>query len=215
MKAVLQRVCEASVEVEGETISVIGPGLLCLVGLGKGDGEEDAEFLARRILNGRLWANESTGKNWDLSVVEKDFELLLVSQFTLQGSFKVVITLSLCPSSFSSNQASLEKLNTRALSSSQGNKPDFHTAMGPGEAREFYASFVERIQKAYEPDKVKDGLFGAMMKVNLVNDGPVTMVIDSERQRRTTNMCRRLYSMQPPTRRLKRGALRQPKLVSL
>ncbi|MCE7766766.1 D-tyrosyl-tRNA(Tyr) deacylase, partial [Pseudomonas putida] len=61
----------------------------------------------------------------------------------------------------------------------KGNKPDFHIAMPPEKARPFYASLVEKFQKAYKQDAVKDGIFGAMMKVNLVNDGPVTMHLDS------------------------------------
>nr|XP_016461321.1 PREDICTED: D-tyrosyl-tRNA(Tyr) deacylase 1-like isoform X2 [Nicotiana tabacum] len=61
----------------------------------------------------------------------------------------------------------------------KGNKPDFHVAMPPEKAKPFYASLVEKFQKAYKQDAVKDGIFGAMMKVNLVNDGPVTMHLDS------------------------------------
>ncbi|XP_057779408.1 uncharacterized protein LOC130997987 [Salvia miltiorrhiza] len=81
-------------------------------------------------------------------VMQKNYEVLLVSQFTLYGVLK-------------------------------GNKPDFHVAMPPAAAKSFYASLVERFQKAYGADAVKDGLFGAMMTVNLVNDGPVTMQLES------------------------------------
>ncbi|KAL3820394.1 hypothetical protein ACJIZ3_006299 [Penstemon smallii] len=148
MRAVVQRVASATVEVEGRMVSAIGPGLLVLVGLHETDVESDAEYICRKVLNMRLFPNEITGKNWDQNVMQKNYEVLLVSQFTLYGVLK-------------------------------GNKPDFHVAMPPEAAKPFYASLVERFQKAYRSDAVKDGIFGAMMKVNLVNDGPVTMQLDS------------------------------------
>ncbi|XP_019246131.1 PREDICTED: D-tyrosyl-tRNA(Tyr) deacylase [Nicotiana attenuata] len=148
MRAVVQRVVSASVEVEGRIVSAIGPGLLVLVGLHESDVDSDADYICRKVLNMRLFPNEETGKTWDLSVVQKSYEILLVSQFTLYGILK-------------------------------GNKPDFHVAMPPEKAKPFYASLVEKFQKAYKQDAVKDGIFGAMMKVNLVNDGPVTMHLDS------------------------------------
>ncbi|KAL8460576.1 hypothetical protein ACS0TY_032195 [Phlomoides rotata] len=148
MRAVVQRVASASVEVEGRLVSEIGPGLLVLVGLHETDVESDAEYVCRKVLNMRLFPNENTGKTWDQSVMQKNYEVLLVSQFTLYGVLK-------------------------------GNKPDFHVAMPPDSAKPFYASLVEKFQKAYKIDAVKDGIFGAKMKVNLVNDGPVTMQLDS------------------------------------
>nr|POF02945.1 d-tyrosyl-trna(tyr) deacylase [Quercus suber] len=105
-------------------------------------------YSCRKVLNMRLFPNESTGKGWDHNVMQKNYEVLLVSQFTLYGILK-------------------------------GNKPDFHVAMPPQTAKPFYASLVERFQKSYKPDAIKDGVFGAMMQVNLVNDGPVTMQLDS------------------------------------
>ncbi|XP_066340782.1 uncharacterized protein [Miscanthus floridulus] len=96
----------------------------------------------------RLFSNDNTGKAWNQSVMQRNFEVLLVSQFTLYGILK-------------------------------GNKPDFHVAMPPAKAKPFYASLIEKIQRSYSADSVKDGVFGAMMKVSLVNDGPVTMQIDS------------------------------------
>ena len=149
MRAVVQRVLEASVEVDGKVVSSIGNGLLCLIGLSQGDGQEEAEYICRKIVDGRYFTNEETGKRWNLSAKQKDYELLLVSQFTLMHMFK-------------------------------GNKLDFHRAMGPQDAKEFYAAFVKRVSDAHKPEKVKDGIFGAMMKVSLVNDGPVTIVIDSK-----------------------------------
>ncbi|XP_020097891.1 D-tyrosyl-tRNA(Tyr) deacylase isoform X2 [Ananas comosus] len=148
MRAIVQRVLSASVEVEGRVVSEIGPGLLVLVGIRDSDADSDADYICRKVLNMRLFPNEKTGKAWDQSVMQRQFGVLLVSQFTLYGILK-------------------------------GNKPDFHVAMPPQEAKPFYACLVEKFRKAYTADLVKDGIFGAMMKVNLVNDGPVTMQLDS------------------------------------
>ncbi|KAL2484077.1 D-Tyr-tRNA(Tyr) deacylase family protein [Forsythia ovata] len=156
MKAVVQRVASASVEVEGRTVSAIGPGLLVLVGLHESDVESDAEYICRKVLNMRLYPNEKTGKTWDQNVMQRNYEVLLVSQFTLYGVLK-------------------------------GNKPDFHVAMPPEKAKHFYSSLVENFRRAYKMDAIKDGVFGAMMKVNLVNDGPVTMQLDSAQSSRNTN----------------------------
>ncbi|KAL1834130.1 uncharacterized protein LOC108212658 [Daucus carota subsp. sativus] len=156
MRAVVQRVASASVEVEGRTVSAIGPGLLVLVGLHDSDVDSDADFICRKVLNMRLFPNDTTGKSWDRNVMQLNYEVLLVSQFTLYGIMK-------------------------------GNKPDFHVAMSPDRARPFYNSVVERFGKAYRTDAVKDGIFGAMMKVNLVNDGPVTMHLDSSQSPKNGN----------------------------
>ncbi|CAA0817840.1 D-Tyr-tRNA(Tyr) deacylase family protein [Striga hermonthica] len=156
MRAVVQRVASASVEVEGRTVSAIGPGLLVLIGLHETDVDSDAEYICRKVLNMRLFPNDNNGKTWDQSVVQRNYEVLLVSQFTLFGILK-------------------------------GNKPDFHVAMPPDVAKPFYASVVEKFQKAYRVDAVKDGVFGAMMKVNLVNDGPVTMQLDSRQLSKNSN----------------------------
>ncbi|KAI9096336.1 hypothetical protein K1719_026055 [Acacia pycnantha] len=149
MRAVVQRVASASVEVEGRIVSEIGPGLLVLVGLHDSDSDADSDFICRKVLNMRLFPNESTGKGWDQSVMQRNYQVLLVSQFTLYGFLK-------------------------------GNKPDFHVAMPPQKAKPFYASLVDRFKNAYNNDAIKDGVFGAMMKVSLVNDGPVTMQLDSQ-----------------------------------
>ncbi|KAJ0018407.1 hypothetical protein Pint_10475 [Pistacia integerrima] len=169
MRAVVQRVTSASIEVDGRIVSEIGPGLLVLVGLHESDTDSDADFICRKVLNMRLFPNENTGKGWDFNVMQKNYGVLLVSQFTLYGILK-------------------------------GNKPDFHVAMPPQNARPFYDSLVEKFRKSYNPDAIKGhisirvdelieldvrslqntyGVFGAMMKVNLVNDGPVTMQLDS------------------------------------
>ncbi|KAF3788403.1 D-tyrosyl-tRNA(Tyr) deacylase [Nymphaea thermarum] len=136
------------IQVEGRTVSEIGPGLLVLVGIHENDGEGDAEYICRKVLNMRIFPNEKTGKAWDQSVMQRNSGVLLVSQFTLYGVLK-------------------------------GNKPDFHVAMPPQKAETFYASLVDRFRRSYSPDSVKDGVFGAKMKVDLVNDGPVTLQLDS------------------------------------
>lgn len=150
MRAVVQRVLSAKVVVNDQTISQIGPGLVVLVGLLDTDTEADAEFICRKVLNMRLFSNEQTGKAWDQSVMQRNYEVLLVSQFTLYGILK-------------------------------GNKPDFHVAMPPQLAKPFYDSLVQRFSQAYRKDMIKDGIFGAMMQVHLVNDGPVTMQLDSKK----------------------------------
>ncbi|KAI9198556.1 hypothetical protein LWI28_018141 [Acer negundo] len=156
MRAVVQRVTSASVEVDGSIVSEIGPGLLVLVGIHEADCESDSDYICRKVLNMRLFPNENTGKGWDLNVMQKKYGVLLVSQFTLYGIMK-------------------------------GNKPDFHVAMPPQKAKPFYESVVDKFRKSYNPDAIKDGVFGAMMKVNLVNDGPVTMQLDSSQTSKNTN----------------------------
>ncbi|KAL5988863.1 hypothetical protein ACLOJK_026965 [Asimina triloba] len=84
----LFRVVSASVEVDGRTVSEIGPGLLVLVGLHESDVESDADFMCRKVLNMRLFPNDSTGKSWDQNVMQKKYGVLLVSQFTLFGILK-------------------------------------------------------------------------------------------------------------------------------
>ncbi|KAG0612478.1 hypothetical protein M758_6G031200 [Ceratodon purpureus] len=88
MRAVVQRVTSARIEVDGKTVSEIGHGLLVLVGLLDSDTDVDSEFICRKILNMRLFQNEKTGKPWDQNVMQKNYEVLLVSQFTLYGVLK-------------------------------------------------------------------------------------------------------------------------------
>eukprot|EP00958_Prasinococcus_capsulatus_P001277 scaffold111_cov404-Prasinococcus_capsulatus_cf.AAC.24 len=146
MRAVLQRVLKASVSVDDEIVSSIGPGLLVLVGIRAEDTDAEAE--CRKVLNSRLFHNDEKDKPWDLSVMQTQGEVLFVSQFTLYGILK-------------------------------GNKPDWHNAMPPQEAKAFYNSFLDKVRQAYEPDRIRDGVFGAKMKVDICNDGPVTLILDS------------------------------------
>jgi len=144
MKAVIQRVNYASVEVDGKLISSIDKGLLILVGIHKNDTENEADYLIRKILNLRIF--ESEKHFMDKSVQDLDLEILLVSQFTLYGDCK------------------------------KGNRPSFDQAMPPAQAKVFYDDFVDKFKKSHA--KVKDGVFGAYMKVRLENDGPLTIVIN-------------------------------------
>ncbi|EFN55419.1 hypothetical protein CHLNCDRAFT_23493, partial [Chlorella variabilis] len=136
-------------QVDGQVVSSIGPGLLCLVGLRDTDGEKDADYIVRKILGLRLWPNAEGSKAWDQNVVQREYEVLCVSQFTLFGRLK------------------------------GAGKPDYSKAMPPQQARQAYAAFLEQLGRAYVPGRVKDGVFGAMMDVALVNDGPVTFLLDS------------------------------------
>ena len=154
MRAVVQRVKSASVTVDDAVVSSIGPGLVVLVGIGGDDTEEDAEYVAGKCLppEGVGGAKNWDGaKPWDRSVMDIDGEVLFVSQFTLHGYFK-------------------------------GNRPDFHRAMDPERAKAFYRDFLaiarERVY-AGKGTRIKDGIFGAKMDVALVNDGPVTLLMDS------------------------------------
>ncbi|KAJ9524561.1 hypothetical protein QJQ45_024146 [Haematococcus lacustris] len=154
MRAVIQRVKSASVEVEGKIVSSvtvqIGPGLLCLVGLKTTDTAKDAAYITKKILKTRAFNGEGEdGRSWDKDVISCGYEVLLVSQFTLYGRL-------------------------------QKAKPDFTKAMSTAPAKEMWAAFVAQVQEAHKPELVKDGVFGAMMDVALVNDGPVTFLLDSE-----------------------------------
>ncbi|MFZ5927898.1 MAG: D-aminoacyl-tRNA deacylase [Acidobacteriota bacterium] len=145
MRAVLQRVSQASVTVGGEVVGRIGPGLLVLLGVGKGDTDQDAEALARKIVELRVF-QDGAGK-MNLSLKEAGGSLLVVSQFTLYG-------------------------DTR-----KGRRPSFDLAAPPEEARRLYERFVEAARALGV--EVATGVFQAMMSVSLVNEGPVTLLVES------------------------------------
>ena len=147
MKAVIQRVLRASVTVQGEIVGSIQNGLCVLVGIAKDDTDVDLDFIARKILSLRLF--EEDGTAWKKSVMDKDFEVLCVSQFTLQARCN------------------------------KGAKPDFHMAMGSASSQDVYNKFLEMMRLKYKPGKIQDGRFGAYMQVDIQNDGPVTIVIES------------------------------------
>ncbi len=149
MKAIIQRVTSASVVVDGEIVSSIGRGICVLVGLHRTDTKKELDYIAKKLLSVRLFDNPDTGKRWDKSVKDMNYEVLCVSQFTLYHIMK-------------------------------GNKLDFHLAMGGDAAKNMYGDLVTELRKNYGvDDKIKDGKFGAMMQVNIANDGPVTIELES------------------------------------
>lgn len=146
MRLVIQRVSGASVRVGREEISKIGPGLLILVGVETGDTENDAEWLASKAANMRIFNDEAGVMN--LSLLDVGGEVLAVSQFTLTASTR------------------------------KGNRPSYIRAAKGEEARGLYDKFCDLLSSKMN-QTVKKGVFGADMKVSLVNDGPVTIIIDT------------------------------------
>lgn len=147
MKAVIQRVENASVSVEGSEISRIGAGLLVLLGVEKGDVEKDADFLLDKIIHLRIF-EDGEGK-MNRSLADMSGELLVVSQFTLLADCR------------------------------KGRRPSFTDAADPAQATRLYEYMLSRAKEKLP--RVGQGQFQAMMKVTLVNDGPVTILLDSRR----------------------------------
>jgi D-aminoacyl-tRNA deacylase len=145
MRAVVQRVKEARVDIAGETVGAIDNGLLIFLGIGEEDSEKDAEYLADKIANLRIFSDENDLMN--LSLLDTGGRALVVSQFTLWGDCR------------------------------KGRRPSFAKAARPERAKELYEYFIE-IFKSKEI-KVASGRFQEMMDVHLVNDGPVTLLLDS------------------------------------
>lgn len=143
MRAVVQRVSRCKVTVDGRIVGEIGPGLLVLLGIGKGDTEAAADYLADKIAGLRIFEDES-GKMY-VSLLDKRGEVLVVSQFTLYGDVR------------------------------RGKRPSFDAAARPEEARGLYEYFVSRMRSTGL--RCETGEFQAMMQVELVNDGPVTIVL--------------------------------------
>ena len=149
MRAVVQRVAEAGVAVDGETVGRIGAGLLVLVGVETGDDAGDAEWLAGKIAALRIFGDPDGRMNLDVRAAGG--ETLVVSQFTLHAS------------------------------TARGNRPGFARAARPEEAMPLYEAFMAGLERATGRRPCR-GVFGADMRVSLVNDGPVTIVIDSRRR---------------------------------
>ena len=147
MRAVVQRVSRAKVTVEGDVTGEIGPGLLVLLGVTHADVEKDAHYLLDKIINLRIF-DDADGK-MNLSLIETQGAMMIVSQFTLYG-------------------------DTRG-----GRRPSFIAAAPGSEARTLYDHFVAKVCPVVK--QVATGTFGAMMAVELVNDGPVTIILDSEK----------------------------------
>lgn len=151
MRVVIQRVKEASVTIGGEMVSSIGEGLMVLVGIEEADGDEDIEWLCRKIVNIRLFNDDDGVMNLPVTSLDNG-GILVVSQFTLMASTK------------------------------KGNRPSYIRAARPEISIPLYERFVSLLSQIYGKT-VQTGRFGADMQVALVNDGPVTIIIDSkERQ---------------------------------
>ncbi|MBO7415727.1 MAG: D-tyrosyl-tRNA(Tyr) deacylase [Bacteroidaceae bacterium] len=147
MKAVIQRVTEASVTVDGNVTGSIGNGLLILIGIEDADTDEDIEWLSKKTVNLRIFNDEKGIMN--LSALETGGDILIVSQFTLMASTK------------------------------KGNRPSYIRASKREFAEPMYEKFCNRISKE-TGRTVHKGIFGADMKIKLLNDGPVTIVIDTK-----------------------------------
>lgn len=145
MRAVVQRVKSAAVYVEGRVTGEIGQGLLVLVGVGRGDGDEDIAYLASKLPELRIF--EDTSGKFSLSLREVGGKMLVVSQFTLYGDCR------------------------------KGRRPSFTEAAEPAEARRLYEQLILRLKN--QGVSVETGEFQAKMEVHLVNDGPVTIMLDS------------------------------------
>jgi D-aminoacyl-tRNA deacylase len=144
VKALLQRVTEASVTVAGERLAAIGAGLLVLLGVEPEDGEAEADWLAAKTLSLRIFADAD--KPMNRSVIDVAGAVLVVSQFTL------------------------------AADTSRGNRPGFSSAAPPEQAERLYEAFVAALRRRYP--EIATGRFGADMQVALINDGPVTLLLE-------------------------------------
>lgn len=146
MKTVIQRVSNASVKVDGNTVGEISKGLLLLIGVEESDTLQDADWLVKKILDLRIFNDENDKMN--LSIKDIGGEILCISQFTLISDYK------------------------------KGNRPSFIRAARPEQAIPLFEYFKEQIKNSGL--KTESGIFGADMKVSLLNDGPVTIVMDSK-----------------------------------
>ncbi|MFO7970210.1 MAG: D-aminoacyl-tRNA deacylase [Desulfobacterales bacterium] len=145
MRAVVQRVKSSSVTVDGRAVAGIGVGLLVLLGIAKPDTSDDADYLAEKIINLRIFEDENGKLN--RSVLSTGGEMLVVSQFTLLGNCN------------------------------KGRRPSFVNAAGPNQAVTLYERFIEQVRE--KGVSVKTGRFRATMEVALINDGPVTLIVES------------------------------------
>lgn len=147
MRAVVQRVSEASVVIDNTKVASIKKGLLVLLGVVNDDAQEDIDWLCKKIVNLRVFPDENDVMN--TSLLDSGGDVILVSQFTLHASTK------------------------------KGNRPSYIKAAKPDVAIPLYENFIEKLQTQLGK-LIQTGEFGADMKVHLVNDGPVTIIIDSK-----------------------------------
>ncbi|KUO50628.1 MAG: D-tyrosyl-tRNA(Tyr) deacylase [Desulfitibacter sp. BRH_c19] len=148
MRAVVQRVSSASVKVSGQITGQIKTGVLIYLGVGKGDSEKDADYLADKISNLRIFEDDAGKMN--LSLIDKQGQALIVSQFTLYGNC--------C----------------------KGRRPSFGDSAPPDEGERLFRYFVEQMQNKWKID-VGTGIFREYMIIDSVNEGPVTMLLDSSK----------------------------------
>jgi D-tyrosyl-tRNA(Tyr) deacylase len=151
MRILIQRVKSARVTVDGQEVSSIGNGLLLLVGIGKGDSEDDIRYLSKKVANLRIFEDKQGKMN--LNVQQVNGQVLSVSQFTLYG-------------------------DTR-----KGNRPGFDQSADPDTAQTYFEKFNKSLRDWNL--EVREGLFGAHMNVDLINDGPVTIWLESEKEVRS------------------------------
>ena len=147
MRIVIQRVTNAKVEVDGKAVGSIGKGTLVLFGVHKEDTPEQTLWLANKLANLRMFADAQNKMN--LSLLDIQGEVLIVSQFTLYGN---------C---------------------SEGRRPEFTASAPPDIAKAYYEKFISEVR--HQQLKVETGIFGAHMQVSLINDGPVTLILDSKK----------------------------------
>ncbi|MDE1524868.1 D-aminoacyl-tRNA deacylase [Ligilactobacillus salivarius] len=148
MRVLLQRVKQASVEIDGNVNGEIGQGLLLLVGFTENDGDKEIEYLARKVLNARIFSDADDKMNLNLQQVSGS--ILSISQFTLYAQTR------------------------------KGNRPSFTRAQNPDIASKNYDKFNEKLRRSGV--QVETGIFGADMQVSLVNDGPVTIMYDTDEE---------------------------------
>ncbi len=148
MRAVIQRVKESRVEVNGQVVGEIGAGVLVLLGVKEGDSEKDARYLAEKMVNLRIFPDKNGQMN--LSLLDIEGEALVVSQFTLLGDCR------------------------------KGRRPSYARAARPEQAKALYEKFVSFVQE--KGIRTQTGRFQEMMDVYILNDGPVTLLIDSNKE---------------------------------
>ena len=150
MRAVIQRVKCASVNINKINYSLINQGLLILLGISVNDGDADLDYILDKIINLRIFIDKDGKMNNDISSINGEF--LIISQFTLYGDAR------------------------------KGRRPSYSNAEKREKAENIYNLLIDKLKEKYSKEKVKTGQFGAKMEVSLVNDGPVTILLDSEKK---------------------------------